>query len=314
MIFKNYEYFIAIAEEKSISRASERLYISQPSLSKYLKRLEERLGEQLFHRDSYPISLTTAGELYLKYVSEIVQKEKNFSQELSSLNEKAAGLVSIGITLWRSSVLLPLVLPAFREQYPKIEIQVHEGSHKHMASLLDHDKVDFCIFHLPNNYPNTIFEHLQFEHILLCVNRHHQQLEKINFRPGVVSTLTQEDFMRFSEDDFILLKPGQNIREITQNFLYKQRFTPKVLLETSNIITAMNLVRGGSGITFAPEAAVHDMNVSDDLAFFFIDEPPLKWEVGFAYKTNTLLSYQARLFLESIRNTLDSLNAVRRSS
>ena len=62
MVFKNFEYFIAIAEEGSISKAAERLYISQPSLSKYLKRLEENFGEELFCRESYPLKLTKAGE------------------------------------------------------------------------------------------------------------------------------------------------------------------------------------------------------------------------------------------------------------
>lgn len=91
MVFKNFEYFIAIAEEGSISKAAERLYISQPSLSKYLKRLEENFGEELFCRESYPLKLTKAGELYLSYVKELTKKETRLLEELSYLRNSEAG-------------------------------------------------------------------------------------------------------------------------------------------------------------------------------------------------------------------------------
>lgn len=305
MIFKNYEYFIAIAEEGSISKAAGRLYISQPSLSKYLKRLEENIGEELFCRESYPLKLTRAGELYLSYVRDITKREKWLQEELSYLRSCETGEVSIGITVWRSSILMPVVMPVFKERYPRIKVSIQEGSHQHMASMLELGKADFSIFHLPNSYHDFTFEHLLFEKILFCVNRDNPRLSGLDIRnPEGINNMGNEEFRAFEDEGFILLKQGQNIRDITQNYLNKLRFHPDVILETSNIVTAMNMVKVGMGVTFVPEAVLSIQGQNEGLCFFAIDEPPLQWEVGVAYKNGLPLRRQARLLVECMKEIL----------
>lgn len=305
MIFKNYEYFIAIAEEGSISKAAQRLYISQPSLSKYLKRLEENIGEELFSRESYPLKLTKAGELYLSHVKEITKRETRLMEELSYLGSGEAGDVSIGITVWRSSILMPVVLPVFRTRYPRIRVSIQEGSHQHMASMIELGKVDFSIFHLPNSYHDFTFEHLMFEKILFCVNRENPRLAELGIgNPKGVNRLSNEEFFLFQEEEFILLKQGQNIRDITQNYLNKLRIHPDVMLETSNIVTAMNMVKAGMGVTFVPEAVLSIQGQDEGLCFFAIDEPPLQWEVGVAYKNGMPLRRQARILVDCMKEIL----------
>lgn len=310
MIFKNYEYFLAIAEDGSVSKAAERLFISQPSMSKYLKRLEENVGAELFYRDSYPLRLTNAGEIYLSYVNDIVKKEKRLLQDLSALKSMDTGEVSIGITVWRSSIILPIVLPIFKKQFPRIKVKPLEGSHQYMASLLEHDKVDFSICHLPNNYQGMTFEHLQYEKILFCVNEAHPLLQNhvIEDIHASVNCMDNDYFMQFQEEPFILLKSGQNIRDLTQNFLNKLGIKPNIALETSNIITAMNAAKAGLGVTFVPEAALRIPEQVKGLVFFTVDAPPLQWEVGFAYKTGTVPGRHARLLIESIRDLMGGLS------
>lgn len=306
MFFKNYEYFLAIAEEGSVSKAAEKLYISQPSLSKYLKRLEDNVGVELFNREAYPLRLTEAGELYLDYVRDITQKEKRLAQDFSDLHNLEKGTVSIGITVWRSSIILPLVLPDFKKQYPKIDVKVYEGSHQYMASLLEAEKVDFSIFHLPNSYQNITFEHLQYERILFCVCQSHPLLQPPAAEPpAAIGSMNPDEFTRFSHEPFILLMPGQNIRDITQNYLNKLGITkPHIILETSNIVTAINAAKAGLGVTFVPEAALHISEQVQGLRFFTVDAPPLQWEVGIAYKTGNPIGKQARLFIDHIRRAL----------
>jgi len=305
MVFKNYEYFLAIAEEGSVSKAAEKLYISQPSLSKYLKRLEEKVGVELFNRDSHMLQLTEEGKLYWNYVKEIIQKEKQLIQDFSDVRNLESGTVSIGITVWRSSIILPVVLPVFKKRYPKIEVKVYEGSHQYMASLLENGKVDFSIFHLPNNYHNVTFEHLLFEKILFCVDEEHPLLRELDYPKTEIGTMTNEDFMRFDKELFILLQPGQNIRDISQNYLNKLGIRPNVVLETSNIVTAINVAKTGLGITFVPEAALHIPDQAQKLRFFTVDTPPLCWEVGIAYRTGTVISKQAQLLIKCIRECLE---------
>jgi LysR family transcriptional regulator, transcription activator of glutamate synthase operon len=302
MFYKNYQYFISIVEEGSISKAAEKLYISQSSLSKYLKHLEENLGVELFSRESYPLKLTEAGKLYHSYVKDIIERNKRLLQNFSAINDFTHGKIVFGVTPWRSSILLPVVLPAFWQAYPNIHVEIREGSHKYMASLIDHDEVDFCIFHIPNSYDNITFELLKFERILFTVKKDNPLLKNIDYSSSVlINHMNKDDFLYFGQEQFILLLKGQNIRELTQNYLNKLHINPMIALETSNIVTAMNLVASGVGVTFVPESVLKVGHQYNDLVFFSIDDPLLQWELGIAYKTKSSLSKQSELFIDYIK-------------
>ena len=256
MNYKNFEYFLIIAEEGSVTKAAQRLYVSQPSLSKYLRSLEEALGVQLFYRDSYPLQLTGAGKLYQEYAKDALMKEKALLQNLEILKNTETGTVTMGITVFRSSAVLPAALPKFKSMYPGIEVKVLEGSHQYMMSLMDHNKVDFCIFHSPNVYQGITFEHILNEKVLFCVRADH----------------------------------------------------PYVILETSNITTALNSAIAGLGVTFAQESALYTLRGLENLKSFTIDSPPLEWGVGFAYKSETPPGNLARLLMDCLRSTMLELH------
>ena len=306
MIFKNYEYFLAIAQTKSISRAAQQLYISQPSLSKYLKRLEEKLGAELFLRGSHPLELTVAGQLYLSYVQDILQRERRMLRELKSLKSSETGVVTIGMTPWRSSILLPAVLPKFRKKYPGIEVKILEGSHQYMFSLIESGKVDFAIFHQPNWNPNLTFERLTTERILLCISSNsplldgseHQGLSQLH-----IPHMSDEEFMRFQSEPFILLTTGQNLRTVSNNYLQRLGIRPHIAMETTNIITALAAVKAGIGLTFAQDSVFNSQETRSGLLFFTLNDPPLpllSWEVGFSYKIGTTPKQLARLLMDEI--------------
>ena len=112
MIFKNYEYFLTIAEEGNISSAARKLFVSQPSLSQYLKRLETNLGVELFDHTRYPLQLTYAGERYLAYVQDLFNLDRRMQQEFSDITQNRRGKIRLGIAYWRGSNVLPQVLQA----------------------------------------------------------------------------------------------------------------------------------------------------------------------------------------------------------
>ena len=91
MFFKNYNNFITIVECGSITRAAEILFLTQPSLSKYLKRLEQNLGVELFDHHASPLKLTYAGKRYYEYIKRIQAMDRQFSEELSGLRNNEVG-------------------------------------------------------------------------------------------------------------------------------------------------------------------------------------------------------------------------------
>lgn len=123
MDHREMEYVIVIAQEKNLSKAAERLFISQPALSRFLGKLENELGTPLFERKNRQYIPTMAGELYLDTARKILRLQQQFDAELKSLIQTSRGVISMGITPGRGHTLLPHVLPAFREYFPDYEIR-----------------------------------------------------------------------------------------------------------------------------------------------------------------------------------------------
>lgn len=100
------------------------------------------------------------------------------------------------------------------------------------------------------------------------MNRDNPRLSDMEIcEQGGVNRMAHEEFGRFAEEGFILLKQGQNIRDISQNYLNKLGLRPNIILETSNIMTAMNMVKAGMGVTFVPEAVLSIHGQNEGLCF-----------------------------------------------
>ena len=113
MVLHNYEYFVAIVDEGSLTKAAEHLYVSQPSLSQYLKRLEANLGVELFDRSASPLRLTYTGERYYQYVLQMMKLDENIRREFQDIKNQTSGRLRLGVALWRGACLLPDVFPSF---------------------------------------------------------------------------------------------------------------------------------------------------------------------------------------------------------
>ena len=127
MVLHNYEYFVAIVDEGSLTKAAEHLYVSQPSLSQYLKRLEANLGVELFDRSASPLRLTYTGERYYQYVLQMMKLDENIRREFQDIKNQTSGRLRLGVALWRGACLLPDVFPSSHRQYPDIHIELPEG-------------------------------------------------------------------------------------------------------------------------------------------------------------------------------------------
>jgi len=120
-MLNNYEYFIALAEEQSISKAADRLFISHQGLSRYLKRLEAECQVELFEHSS-KLKLTAAGELYLNMLRNIEFLERNWESQLQHLRTHSQGVIRIGTTLGRYRQLFPDIMAEFKKLYPDVTI------------------------------------------------------------------------------------------------------------------------------------------------------------------------------------------------
>ena len=142
MELKELEYVVTVAEAGSISRAAERLYLAQSSLSQFLSRCEAELGVRLFMRTAGGVRLTQSGETYVRTARQMLRQYHRLKEELQELNQPGGGRIDFGISSFRGSYLLPRVLDQFRRQYPGVEAVIHEHDSQVLVKKLAAGELD----------------------------------------------------------------------------------------------------------------------------------------------------------------------------
>ena len=137
MKLRQFKYMIMVAEEKSFSRAAEKLFIAQPYLSQYIQKIEKEIGVKLFDRSCTPLKLTYAGEQFAKKARQILQLDSNLLQQMKDFTEERRGQITLGISPVRGAYILPIVLPAFRDRFPQVEISLYEGTSANLENWMN---------------------------------------------------------------------------------------------------------------------------------------------------------------------------------
>lgn len=126
MTTKELLYVKTVADEHNISKAAKKLFMAQPSLSQSIQRIEESIGMPLFHRTTTGLTLTFAGERYYHMAVQVLKMYEDFQLEISDINNLKTGRIHIGITNHLGTLVLPRVLPAYKNICPHVEITIHE--------------------------------------------------------------------------------------------------------------------------------------------------------------------------------------------
>ena len=306
MSYKKHEYFIAIVESGSLTKAAEKLYVSQPSLSQYLKKLETSLGVELFDHNKSPLQLTFTGERYYQYVLQSMKLDENIRKEFQDIKKAERGRLRLGIALWRGACLLPDVFPYFHKHYPGVQIELTEGSASMLENALINDKIDLAIMNLPHNLNyskltcQTIFE----EPILLAVPSKHHSVRQIIESCNYQGEYPIAPISILNELPLILTKPGQNLTHEIMDMLGKNKLEPKILLETGNLTTAINLVATGIACTFVPGEGAKISNHPEKVTYFALDVPDFKWPLAVVYRKDSYLPQISQLFIQTLKTEL----------
>jgi len=307
MVLPNYEFFLRIVEYKNISKAAESLFVSQPSLTKHLQRLERELGAELIDREQNPLKLTEAGQCFYEYVKSVELQERTLQQQIREIKNEGRARLSIGMALWRANVLLPDFLPVFMKKHPLIEIRLKEGSASVLENAIMNEEIDLGIMNLPVNYSNVYYEPIIDEHIFLVGSRQSPLVQSLLIDTGGVSPC-HADIATFVHQPFILTQPGQHITAFVDGMLSRNGIELDCLLRTANVSTAVNLAAAGLGFTFVPEIGACSRHFPmDDVALFTVDDPPMHCVFAAVYKRTRYLSAAAKLFVAELKDFCQGL-------
>lgn len=310
MIFYRPNYFLAIVEAGGLTRAAEQLYVSQPSLSQYLKRLESNLGVDLFDHSSSPLRLTYVGERYYHYVKQHMALNETVQKEFQDIKSHISGRIRLGVTLWRGSCILPDVFPEFHQKYPGIRIELTEGRSVQLMNALMNDAIDIAVVIPPESldYSKLVCDVILEERILLAAPTNHPRIQELLRQQPDEGSFPIVPLEILSYFPLILAKTGQRLPIEVKAALERRHIEPDVLLETENLTTAINLVATGVACTFVPEEGSRVCKRPGQVSYLLTDDPKLVWPLAVVYRKDIYLTHICKLLIESLTERLSKKN------
>jgi len=274
MNWNQFQYVLTISKEKSITRAAQKLYISQPSLSLSLKSLEQELGIELFERKKGEMIPTYAGKLFCDWASSVLYSRQQLSDKFADISQDLRHNLRIGISPHRSSIILPDILEEFYRESGNCDIQIVEEPTYILRQLLEEGDLDLIVDVPHPDALNYQSEVLAEEKIMLAVPE--KMAEEIPEELVSFRKVDNEEkaFIEISERlelPFILLTEKQVLGKIGRRILSDCSFLPKTAITCYNVETALILAGRGMGAAFAPDVfSKPDFSVSG-IRFFFIE-------------------------------------------
>ncbi len=316
MNFTSLSYFVAVAEELNITRAAERLYISQQSLSSQILKLEKELNVKLFNRTP-KFTLTYAGNRLLRSARTILATLRQVQNEIDDINHTEKGEIKLGISHTRGRAILPDILPDFQQRHPGIEIKLVEDNSTRLEQELAHGGIDVLIGFSPFMVDSVKSYELVKDEIVLVVPRKFLEFAGDNIDKLRSRLMCSADLRPFADCPFLLLKRGNRIRTIVDDLFYSLRIEPHIALETENIETAFALSLKGMGITFYPKMLLGTLHTSKgfnelyDADFYPLNSGADVGTLAIAYSTHHYISEAARDFIQAAVNVLGNGETVK---
>lgn len=301
MNWNQLQYIITIADEKSITKAAQKLFISQPSLSLSLRSLEKELGTILFERSHGELNLTYAGTLFYEWALSTLHSQQQLTHKLSDISNNSRQLIRLGISPHRSSIMLPPILERFFCEFPNCEIQVVEQPTYILKNLLENNQLDFMI-DVPN--PDTInyeSELLTEEKIVLAIPS--RFLQSLNIST-IKETVSLEETASIP---YIMLSSNHVIGKLSRKICESYLFQPEVRLTCVNLETVLTLVSQQLGAAFVPDIFAKQKRFEPAIRYFSIRQFCETRQICIIYPKRLYQSKQLKVLLNLFRETVPTL-------
>lgn len=274
MELQQLRYFLAVAQTGSFTVAAKTCYVSQPSLSAQIAKLEYELGGPLIERNRQGARLTKSGEIFRGRAAEALRQLESGRFEIEQLNGLTRGSVTLGCLPTTGAYLLPPLLKAFGNAHPEIEVNLREESSPKLARMLRESEVDLAIMDEVGLGNGLHSEVLFSEPLLIVVPPKHRfaHSKKLALKA-------------LADEPLILMKSGHGFRKIVVDAMTRAGIQPRVVHETGEIDTVQALVRAGMGVSLVPK-----MVMRSGLVYIEILPPTPSRTVHIAWRDDSLLS------------------------
>ncbi|MBB1644925.1 LysR family transcriptional regulator [Sphingobacterium sp. UME9] len=234
-------YFKTVAEELHFGRAAERLFMSQPPLSRQIKDLEDELGVILFFRTNKRVELTEAGKYFLEEVVEILQNIEHSKTITKQIHNNISGEFKLGYISSTPKKMLATVLKQIQQKFPYLRVSLFETSTQKQKLALENGKLDLGIMRAPI-YSSELLTTPLFEDPMVIVGHSQVEFNAINF--------FNESFISFNQ------KYASEYHRLVINTCNRMGFEPKIVHQSNSMSSILELVSQGLGLAVVPSSTI----------------------------------------------------------
>lgn len=300
MIFKELRYILAVKECGNLSKAAEKLYLTQPALSRYIKNLEDSLDIKLFEHSGRKLILTDAGLRYVDAAYKMLDMYEDLLNDLHASDDMIRGSLRIGTTRQRGPMLLPSIVSEFHRAFPNVNLSLFEENSYTLEKMLANGDLDIIIEKGPVTNIGSFEKIPLFTEELLCVVSNNPSFLGKFFDTGNVPDRVNPTI--FKDELFVLLKPGHHTRYMSERIFEDCHFFPENYIEISNVETVVRIIDQIQGVTFLPSYFASGENQRiRNLQTFSIDGltiPPIFSTFNIIYREEYPLTRYAQAFID----------------
>ncbi len=294
MTLTQLSYMIAVAEAGNFTVAAERVFVTQPTLSMQIQKLEDELGVKIFNRSKKPIRLTKVGEQILIQARNIIAESKRMEDIVAQEKGFIGGAFKLGIIPTVMPTLLPMFLNAFIKKYPKVNLSIEEMNTATIIQNLSEGKLDAGIAATPLKNEKLEERPLYYEPFVAYIPKNHR-LEKNE-------TLEQEDLM---DEKILVLKDGHCFRNQALSLCSREKslIEKSFELKSGSFETLVHLANEGLGMTLIPYLNTRQMSEENKSNLRHFESPSPAREISLVYSKSQLKIQ----IIDALKNSIESV-------
>lgn len=286
MEWHHFHYFKVLAEMEHMTRAAEKLAVSQPALSRAIMRIEEELGVTLFDRNGRSIRLNKFGELFLESTNRIVLEMETVKTRLSEMSGVETGEVTLGFLHTVGATYLSLFMKHFKETHPNVRVKLVQNNSQALKTLLSQGIIDLCMTTPVATEKNIDWQPLLTEELFVTLPKMHPLARRSSLK---VSEL--------KEETFILLKEGFALRHLANDLLAEAGVQASISFEGEEVQTIASFVAANLGISFLPKL---EHLAFDDLVQIPIEGKKAERQIGICWNEEVVETAVVREMKEQL--------------
>lgn len=296
MNIRDLEYLVALSEHQHFRKAAEACFVSQPTLSGQIRKLEDELGVVLLERTSRKVLFTDAGMQLVRQAQKILKEVRVLEEMASQQGEEMAGPLHVGFIPTVGPYLLPHIIPAVKKAFPELELFLHEAQTHQLVQQLEEGKLDCIILASVRETEHFKEIPLYLEPMLLALPEDHKWVDE-----------KEVPMPELQGETLLMLADGHCLRDQAMGFCFAAGAKEDTRFRATSLETLRNMVAAKTGITLLPKLSVPESMRRDGVVYVKAVDPEPRRLVTLAYRPGSPLRVRYEKLAGVISGAMDGI-------